>query len=349
MSFPDHQTLPLLNFLLLLLLSPHAAAQIVDQAAIPACARGAGCAIWQQAQQLCAPPTTPAADKGCFCSSNYLAPFRAGQASGVCDVVCPPADQRALQAYFQGFCASPDAKAAAAAPAAPGGAAPTPPPGPAAAAATAAPAGGAAAAPAPVGGPETVTVTVEDAAPTSRGAPRPAPPTGVPVQHAYTAPAGPAPRSWIQSHYGWVVMVVVLLVAAALAVWGGLFLKRRRRRRPRAPAPPALAASDVAPALADRHPGARSGAPPVPPVPPAAWAAGAAPQLRPRESSASSSSARGFHVAGGGGGVGPFGPSASAFHAPLSPFGAGDAVPYSSEGLVMDPNRPNSRPGTSHR
>jgi hypothetical protein len=89
---------------------------------------------------------------------------------------------------------------------------------------------------------------------------------------------------------------------------------------------------------------------PVAPVARAAWGGGAPPQHYPPRASSAASSARGFHVAGGGGGGdGPFGPSASTFYAPRPPFGAGGAVPYSSEDLVADPNRPNSRPGTSHR
>ena len=346
MSFPARQTLPLLSLLLLLLLAPHAAAQIVDQAAIPACARGAGCAIWQQAQQLCAPPTTPAADKGCFCSSNYLAPFRGGQASGVCDVVCPPADQRALQAYFQA--SAPRAPRAATAPAAPG-TTPAPAPG-AAPAATTARAGGAPAAPAPGGGAETVTVTVEDAAPTSRGPPRPRAPdrrAGAARVHRPRRPRARAPGS-SRTTAGWSWWSCSCSppgspsgAASSSSGAGG--------RRPRDPAPPALAASDVAPALADRHPVARSVAPPVAPVAPAAWAAGAPPQHHPPRASSAAASARGFHAAGGGGGDGPFGPSASTFYAPRPPFGAAGAVPYSSEDLAADPNRPNSRPGTSHR
>jgi hypothetical protein len=113
-------------------------------------------------------------------------------------------------------------------------------------------------------------------------------------------------------------MVVVLLLAAALAIWGGLFLKRRARRL-RAADPSVLGVGDVAPALADRHPGAHSGSVPVlppPTTPTGARGAGGAgggggypsvtdvssSQLyRPRTSSLAS--ARGLPAAGAGSGA----------------------------------------------
>jgi hypothetical protein len=330
---PGRQTPLLLAHLLLL--ATGAAAQIVDQGAIPACARGAGCAIWQQAQQLCAPPTTPAPDRTCFCNSNYLAPFRAGQAAGVCDVVCPPADQKALQAYFQSFCA-PNAKAATPTPAAGGG------------------------------GPATVTeiVTVDGPGPTAKTTTAGGPPTGVPVSHA--AASGPPAPSWISSHWGWVVMVVVLLLAAGAGIWGGLFLKRRRRRL-RAADPTTLRASDVAPALANRHPDAlvarHGGAQPLPPPPPTPSREGGYPSVtdltQQRSRAASAASARGYVGGGGGGGGGggrPFSPAAG--FAPRPPFGAAGVVSYApgessghlmSEEVMPDAGLPRSRPGTSQR
>lgn len=81
--------------------------QILDRSKLPSCAFN--CALLTSAQTLCVPPTAPTADAStyqtCFCNSNYLAPFKAGATTGVCDAECTSAsDLTQIQKWFTGLC-----------------------------------------------------------------------------------------------------------------------------------------------------------------------------------------------------------------------------------------------------
>ncbi|KAE9971521.1 hypothetical protein EG328_005528 [Venturia inaequalis] len=83
--------------------------QILDRSKLPSCAFN--CALLTSAQTLCVPPTAPTANAAtyqtCFCNSNYLAPFKAGVTTGVCDAECPsPSDLTQIQKWFAGLCIS---------------------------------------------------------------------------------------------------------------------------------------------------------------------------------------------------------------------------------------------------
>jgi hypothetical protein len=81
--------------------------QILDKSKLPACAFS--CQLLLSAQALCVPPTAPQADPSvyqtCFCQSNYLANYRQGISTGVCDNECPSAsDRTAIEQWYNGLC-----------------------------------------------------------------------------------------------------------------------------------------------------------------------------------------------------------------------------------------------------
>jgi hypothetical protein len=80
---------------------------ILDHSKLPTCAFQ--CTLLLQAQSLCVPPTAPAQGQAiyqtCFCNSNYLAPYKAGSPTGVCDAACPAAaDEQQILSWYKGLC-----------------------------------------------------------------------------------------------------------------------------------------------------------------------------------------------------------------------------------------------------
>jgi hypothetical protein len=103
---------PSLLFLLLtLLLQPLSVlAQIIDNSKVPACVQQCNNVI--EAQTLCSPPVTTAANTVCFCNSNFLIPLKSGQLTGVCDNICTTAEMQSFLSYYQGLCNNAQAPAA---------------------------------------------------------------------------------------------------------------------------------------------------------------------------------------------------------------------------------------------
>jgi hypothetical protein len=78
---------------------------ILDPSKLPACALN--CPVLIQAQQVCTPPVVNADQatyQTCFCNSASLAPFRAGQTTGVCDNTCNAGELTQTQQWFQKLC-----------------------------------------------------------------------------------------------------------------------------------------------------------------------------------------------------------------------------------------------------
>jgi hypothetical protein len=92
----------------LALLAPLARAQIgviLDPSKLPACALN--CPVLIQSQQICTPPIVngdQATYQTCFCNAAALAPFRAGQTSGVCDGICNSGELAQTQQWFVKLC-----------------------------------------------------------------------------------------------------------------------------------------------------------------------------------------------------------------------------------------------------
>lgn len=89
----------LATLLTLLLLSAISAAQVgtvLDSSKLPACALK--CQTLLTAQAGCVPPaaavTSQATYQSCFLESAFLANYKAGIATGVCDSECPSTDDR---------------------------------------------------------------------------------------------------------------------------------------------------------------------------------------------------------------------------------------------------------------
>jgi hypothetical protein len=104
------QILPL-AILLLSLTTPASAqsTQILDPAVLPSCALT--CPVLLDAQKACVPPAvaagSPTTYNSCFCSSNLLAgSLKAGNANGLCQGGCTPADMARVQTWFNGLCNS---------------------------------------------------------------------------------------------------------------------------------------------------------------------------------------------------------------------------------------------------
>jgi len=92
----------------LALFAPLTSAQIgviLDPSKLPACALT--CPILIQSQQICTPPIVNG-DQGtyqtCFCNTAALAPFRAGQTTGVCDGICNAGELTQTQQWFHNLC-----------------------------------------------------------------------------------------------------------------------------------------------------------------------------------------------------------------------------------------------------
>ncbi|KAF2433427.1 hypothetical protein EJ08DRAFT_647450 [Tothia fuscella] len=95
--------------IILLSLSTYVTAQVgvlLDRAKAPACVFD--CPTINAAQAVCIPPAvapgTQATYQQCFCQSTYLATFRAGQSTGVCDGTCSAADNAKTQKWYMDLC-----------------------------------------------------------------------------------------------------------------------------------------------------------------------------------------------------------------------------------------------------
>ncbi|KIW03316.1 uncharacterized protein PV09_05527 [Verruconis gallopava] len=65
------------------------------------------------------------------------------------------------------------------------------------------------------------------------------------------------PKSWISTHYQWIILVIVLLLASIAAVFGGIWLKRRQARKWATGGyarDSMLRAQDIANSLSNPHP-----------------------------------------------------------------------------------------------
>jgi hypothetical protein len=226
---PPHSLRATLSTLILLLLALTtqpltAIAQVIDPSQVPACALQ--CSSIIAAQNLCAPPVTPAPDVTCFCNSNYLVPFKSGQTTGVCDVICQPNELQALYQYYQGLCGSQ----------------------PAATATTTRP------------GVAQTTVTVPASTSTAATSGSSQGKTNNKKHKSWYVclfaspkPTITNPLDRISDHYGWVIMIIVLVLAAIAGTIFGIWFKRRRSRHPTTNRDSVLGTRDASHVLRDPH------------------------------------------------------------------------------------------------
>jgi hypothetical protein len=95
--------------LTLLSLSSVVTAQVgvlLDKSKLPQCVFD--CPQINAAQAVCIPPAVPQGTQqtyqSCFCQSQYLVTFRAGQTTGVCDANCSPDDNAKTQKWYMDLC-----------------------------------------------------------------------------------------------------------------------------------------------------------------------------------------------------------------------------------------------------
>lgn len=163
----------------------------------PGCALS--CSQLLQAEQYCEPPNVAQANQlvydQCFCSSAFLTPLLT-TIDTVCITECAiQSDRQLLQAWYNNFCAQ-----------VANGVDPT-----------------------------TLTATSSIATATTVTAISTATSGTITVTPTSTASATAAAssgqRSWIDTHWKWILMVVILAVGLALLAWLAVWLKRRHRRK----------------------------------------------------------------------------------------------------------------------
>ncbi|KAJ9635753.1 hypothetical protein H2204_005713 [Knufia peltigerae] len=160
----------------------------------PACA--VNCAVLLQAQSTCTPPNVATTNdltyENCFCQSSLLAALYSTPDS-ICTAECTSeSDRTQLQTWFQGFCSQVGQGI-----------------DPLTTAAAQGPTG-------------TTVVTITSTStplPTSTGA------------GSVVGGTSGSKKSWIDTHWQWILMVAVLIVGFALLAWLGVWLKRRHRRK----------------------------------------------------------------------------------------------------------------------
>lgn len=189
----------LLAFATIALLQVAASQSIVptsSSSTFPACA--VNCVVLLQAQSACIPPNVATTNdltyENCFCQSSLLGALYSTPDS-ICTAECTvESDRSQLQTWFQGFCSQVGQ-----------GIDPLT----------------TTASPTPTA---TTIVTI-----TSYSTPPPAASnTGT---GSASAPAAAANKSWIDTHWKWILMVAILIVGFALLTWAAIWLKRRHRRK----------------------------------------------------------------------------------------------------------------------
>lgn len=162
--------------------------------AFPACA--VNCAVLLQAQSTCTPPNVATTNdltyENCFCQSSLLAALYSTPDS-ICTAECTgESDRTQLQTWFQGFCSQVGQGI-----------------DPLTTAAAQNPTA-------------TTVVTITSTS------------TPLPTATGAGSVIGGSPnsnKSWISTHWQWILMVAVLIVGFALLAWFLVWLKRRHRRK----------------------------------------------------------------------------------------------------------------------
>ncbi|KIV77872.1 hypothetical protein PV11_09650 [Exophiala sideris] len=161
----------------------------------PSCA--VSCAVLLQAQTQCIPPAVATTNdltyENCFCQSSLLsAPYSSPDA--ICTSECTAeSDRTELQTWFENFCSE-------------------------------------------VGqGIDPLTTTAATPTPTATTivtitSTRPPTITATGTGNSATS-ATTSNKSWISTHWKWILMLGILVVAFALLTWGAIWLKRRHRRK----------------------------------------------------------------------------------------------------------------------
>ncbi|KIW12343.1 hypothetical protein PV08_09620 [Exophiala spinifera] len=160
----------------------------------PACA--VNCAVLLQAQSTCTPPNVATTNdltyENCFCQSSLLAALYSTPDS-ICTAECTAeSDRSELQTWFQGFCSEVGKGI-----------------DPLATTSTQTPT-------------STIVVTI-----TSTSTPSPTS-TGTGSVGGGTSGSN---KSWIDTHWRWILMIAILIVGFALLAWLLVWLKRRHRRK----------------------------------------------------------------------------------------------------------------------
>lgn len=171
---------------------------------LPACAQS--CPVLLQAQSACVPPPTGAAAvsnqqtyTSCFCQSNYLVPLKSGSANNLCPT-CSAADLSTTQQWYNGLCQQGTAPANNNNGNNNNGQQPAK---------------------------SSSTLT------TSTTTPPASKQTGSNTAGGVTQDTSPEDqnKSWISTHYRWIIMIIVLFFGFLALALGGRYLHRRYQRR----------------------------------------------------------------------------------------------------------------------
>ncbi|KAI9714463.1 MAG: hypothetical protein M1820_000424 [Bogoriella megaspora] len=163
---------------------------------LPECAQG--CTLLSQAQAACVPPAAPATGQqqyqSCFCQSAYLRTLYQSP-NGVCDASCGQSDLVSIQKWYTGLCSGTV---------------------------------GAAQGTSSSSSASSTSATASSTAPVATVSPTS---TSSSSTSSSSAANKNANKSWISTHYGWVIFLIVLVAAIAFFTFGGIWLKRRFKAR----------------------------------------------------------------------------------------------------------------------